>query len=454
MSGPAGGAEAILSAIEQRSGRPLRAMIEVSDRCNEVCVHCYQEQGRKGEMSTEQIKAVIDELAELGVLVLTVSGGEATLRKDFLELLGHARKRGFALRIFTNGLTMTQELAAALKALAVHVVEISLYSHRAEVHDFVTGVKGSFDKTVAGIRHLTALGVDVHIKTPTMSLNEDEIDAYIAMAEQLGVTFALDPGHMMPRENEDRAPEVWSRSAKGFKRIMGDERLAGAAPAPRPQKPLGATLCGAGENVHIEPNGELRPCTMLDVPLGNAAREGVRAARDGNDALHALLGLRWADVHGCRDCDLRAYCNRCHAAALAEVGDALAPYPSACADARTAYEVAHGEAPHIAAATARDSSVGPYRQAAGHRFEIIDDVVTAADDALAARLPWLRRLQGGLPAPAQHAQPGELIQIRRPGRKRPSLERAPGPSVEESHGGDPKRATGTSLAVTGYEATT
>ena len=56
MSGPAGEAEAILTRIEQSSGRPLRAMIEISDRCNEVCVHCYQEQGQKGETGGAHVR--------------------------------------------------------------------------------------------------------------------------------------------------------------------------------------------------------------------------------------------------------------------------------------------------------------------------------------------------------------------------------------------------------------
>ena len=81
MSGRNAGS--MLLDAEQEAGRPLRAMIEIADRCNEVCVHCYQEQGLKGEMTTEQLESVIDQLAELGVLILTISGGEATLRKDF-----------------------------------------------------------------------------------------------------------------------------------------------------------------------------------------------------------------------------------------------------------------------------------------------------------------------------------------------------------------------------------
>ena len=104
-------ADAILTRLEEQTGKPLRAMLEVSDRCNEVCLHCYQVQGQKGEMTTAQVKSVMDELAQMGVLIITISGGEATLRHDFIELLEHARKLGFAVRLFTNGLTMTRALA-------------------------------------------------------------------------------------------------------------------------------------------------------------------------------------------------------------------------------------------------------------------------------------------------------------------------------------------------------
>ena len=429
MSGaPAGEAEVILSRIEATSGRPLRAMIEISDRCNEVCVHCYQVQGQKGEMTTAQIKTVMDELAELGVLVLTISGGEATLRKDFLELLAHARGCGFAIRLFTNGLTMTRDLAHALKELAVHVVEISVYSHRAELHDFVTGVRGAFDKTIAGIRYLAAEGVDVHMKTPMMSMNEDDVDAYIALATELGATYAFDPSQMMPREDGSRAPELYNRSEDAYRRVMQDPRLAAAPMAPRPQKPLDATLCGAGELVHIEPNGEIRPCTMLSLPLGNAAEHGVREAREHGRAWRELLALRWRDVHGCRDCDLRAYCGRCHASALAEAGDALGPYASACARARTHYELAHGVGPRVTATSpAHDIALGPYRQLGDHAFTTADDVVTPDDNALAERLGWVRRAPSAA-APVTRARPGELVQIRRPGHRRASLERVPAAS--------------------------
>ena len=128
-------AASVLHRIHGETGTPLGAMIEIADRCNEKCAHCYQIQGQKGELTTEQWKKILDELAEMGVLLLTISGGEATLRRDFLDLVAHARARRFAVKLFTNGLTMTREMAEQLAELADQEVQISVYSVRAEVHD-------------------------------------------------------------------------------------------------------------------------------------------------------------------------------------------------------------------------------------------------------------------------------------------------------------------------------
>jgi radical SAM protein with 4Fe4S-binding SPASM domain len=435
MSGlpPVGDAGAMLDRIAQARSVPLRAGIEISDRCNEVCVHCYQEQGRKGEMTTAELCQVIDQLADMGVLLLTLSGGECTLRKDFLEIVAHARARGFALRIFTNGLTMTRELAAALARHAVQMVEISLYSTRPEMHDFVTGVRGSFVRTVQGVRNLVELGVPVTVKTPLMNLNEAEIEPYVALATGLGAHYAFSADEIMPREGGERAPESFVLSDRGYrgatKQLAKLERLrvADSGPAPEPQEPwsIEASPCGAGQGLHVEPNGVLRPCTMLELDIGDALAEGVAAAHAANDAVVALRALRWADLHGCRECDLQTHCKRCYAAALASTGDALGPYESACRFARLTYESNTGRAPVIVHGADRDRAVGPYREQRPGVFEPFDHIITPEDEARAARLGWARRPTGSVSPPVVAARPGELIQIRRPGRKTSKLERIP-----------------------------
>ncbi|NCQ36134.1 radical SAM protein, partial [bacterium] len=168
-----------VGALREDQHSPFGAMIEVADRCNEVCVHCYQVQGQKGEMSTEELYSVMDQLAEMGILFLTISGGEATLRSDFLELVEYARKLRFAVKIYTNGLRVDDAMADRLAELAVQEVQISLYSPRPEVHDWVTRVPGSHQRSLAAARRLIARGVRVVLKSPVMSFNADDRGRFI-----------------------------------------------------------------------------------------------------------------------------------------------------------------------------------------------------------------------------------------------------------------------------------
>jgi radical SAM protein with 4Fe4S-binding SPASM domain len=235
---------------------------------------------------------------------------------------------------------------------------------------------------------------------------------------------------MMPREGGDRSPEAFTLSDEArvsirnkVNIIEGTHELKERLPA----RPLDVPPCGAAQALHIEPNGELRPCTMLDFSIGHALHDGIATAMVTNERGHAVRNLTWQDLHGCRDCALRAGCAHCYASALAERGDALGPYSNGCRNARLNYEVRIGRAPRIVASADRDPELGPYREVSSGVFEPIDDVITQADDALAQQLGWARKPVHSLSTAALAARPGELVQIRRPGRKKSKLERVPDP---------------------------
>lgn len=428
-------AATLLAKLRERTRTPLSAMIEIADRCNEVCVHCYQIQGQKGEVSTSDWRRILDDLAGMGVLFLTISGGEATLRKDFLEIVAYARELKFAVKLYTNGITMTAELARALRELAVQEVQISLYSTRPEAHDWVTGVPGSWEKTVDGVRHLVAAGVAVVIKSPLMSFNVDEIDSYTQLAARLGADYSVDP-NLDPREDGDRTPESFAIADADFVRVMRDPRLGRIREEPA-EAPLTNSVCGAcSGSVHIEADGEIRPCSLLGVAVGNALHEGVRAAYENNSEAETIRSLTWANLHGCRDCDLRLYCGRCFSTARMQGGDALGPYEGACRRARLSYEAVHRRAPTIIAAPelARDGRLGPYRRTGDGVFECVEDRRTPEDDRLAAQHGWIRSQASGSAPPV--ASPGRLVQLRRPGAKRAIPMRVPG--TFEPHGQEPR----------------
>src|SRR5271168_3603936 len=96
---------------------PLSVQVDLTYRCNERCVHCYLDHNDHGEMTTAEIKHLLDEMAEAGVFILTLSGGEIFLRKDFFDILEHARRLMFCVKLKTNAVLIREKEARRLKDL-------------------------------------------------------------------------------------------------------------------------------------------------------------------------------------------------------------------------------------------------------------------------------------------------------------------------------------------------
>ena len=148
-----------------------------TQRCNLKCVHCYaqsEDLDYGGEMSTEEGKAMIDDLAAYGAPVLLFSGGEPTLRKDLLELMRYAKDKGMRVVISTNGTQITPEKAAAYADVGLSYVGVSLDGGR-EAHDHFRGIPGSFDKAIEGIRNSRAAGIKVGLRMTINKRNWQDI---------------------------------------------------------------------------------------------------------------------------------------------------------------------------------------------------------------------------------------------------------------------------------------
>ena len=116
-----------MSAKALKLGIPLSVQVDLTYRCNEQCVHCYLDHEDHGEMTTPEIKHLLDELAEAGVFFLTMSGGEILLRKDFFEILEYARALRFCVKLKTNAVLIRERQADRMRSLGVHSIQISIY---------------------------------------------------------------------------------------------------------------------------------------------------------------------------------------------------------------------------------------------------------------------------------------------------------------------------------------
>src|SRR5713226_727947 len=174
-------------------GVPFSVHLDLTYRCNEQCVHCYLDHNDHGEMTTAEIKHLLKEMAEAGVFILTLSGGEIFLRKDFFEILECARDLTFCIRLKTNAVLIREAQAARLRDLGVESIQISIYSHRPEVHDAITLIPGSLKRSVAAIRFLKAQGLKVIIANVLMTQNMQDYPGVRALAAELGVECTLDP---------------------------------------------------------------------------------------------------------------------------------------------------------------------------------------------------------------------------------------------------------------------
>ncbi len=158
----------------------------ITRRCNLKCVHCYSDSTAKiyhDELSFEECRAVIDDLASYGVPALLLSGGEPLLHSMFFDLASYGRERGLRLTLSTNGNYISPEMARRLRSLGFSYVGISL-DGIGETHDKFRGVKGSFDRAVAGFRNCRAVGQKVGLRLTLSRHNVGDLDRILDFIER------------------------------------------------------------------------------------------------------------------------------------------------------------------------------------------------------------------------------------------------------------------------------
>ena len=314
---------------------PLSVQLDLTYRCNERCVHCYLDHEDHGEMTTAEIKELLDQMADAGVFYLTVSGGEIMMRRDFFEILEHARLRTFCIKLKTNGVLIRKKEAQRLRELGVESVQISIYSHRPEVHDAITKMPGSFRQSIEAVRLLRKHGIHVDMANVLMIHNVHDYGGVKALAAELGAQFIIDPT-ITPMMDGDRSILSLNVDEDTLREVFHNEALAGnveqfcAVPEGPGQEELNSLPCSAGHTAcYVSPYGDVYPCVQFPLPCGNVRRTKFVDIWRYSPQLNEVRSIRLRDMLACSQCIHGGTCTRCPGLAFLE-GNMRGPSSQDC----------------------------------------------------------------------------------------------------------------------------
>jgi radical SAM protein with 4Fe4S-binding SPASM domain len=328
----------LMSEMGQKAfdlGVPISVHLDVTYRCNERCVHCYLDHDDHGEMTTAEIKAVLDQLAEAGVFFLTFSGGEVFMRRDFFELLEHARRLLFNVKIKTNAVMIHEEEAQRIRALGVDTIQISVYSHRPEVHDAITKLPHSFERTMKAIRFLRDRGLRVTIANVLMTANLSDHYHLQKLAAEMGVHYTVDPT-ITPMMDGDtsvlslRIPgEELSEVFRNPALVPNMEEFCAPPKTPTEDDLEGYSCSAAHSFCYISPYGDVFPCVQFPLPSGNVRKQKFLDIWNLSPQLNEVRSIQAKHLTVCSSCSHVSSCTRCPGLAYME-GNMRGPSTADC----------------------------------------------------------------------------------------------------------------------------
>jgi radical SAM protein with 4Fe4S-binding SPASM domain len=338
---------------------PYLVSYAITRKCNLKCKHCYSDATdiqALDELSTTEAKGLIDSLADWGTRLLILDGGEPLCREDFFEIAKYASEKGLRTVVGSNGILIDTETADRMKSAGVQAVQISIDGATPATHDSFRGEDGAFHKAMQGVEACKKVGLPFQLGMVIRRQSLPEISDMLRLAVQSGANAAeFFDLVQVPRVRRECHDQILSRSErKNVMEFLAEAqrdcpiviRLPGCPMYPLILKqrniqpkhfpahllrriPYYERGCAAGMPngyITILPNGDVIPCMLLQLKLGNI-REGniVRIWEDS--PVLAKLRSRELLEGQCAKCIHRDVCAGCRGRAYEETGNILAADP-------------------------------------------------------------------------------------------------------------------------------
>jgi radical SAM protein len=341
--------------------RPFIAIWEVTQACDLACVHCRasaQPERDPAELSTAEGKALIDEIAAWKVPVFVLTGGDPIKRPDLFELIDYARTAGVHVSLTPSATPLlTQQVVQRLKHAGLARLAVSLDGATAGTHDAFRGMSGSYARTLNAVEWANAAGLPVQINTTFSRRNIGEIDAIVALIEQLHITlwsvfFLVPTGRgklddLLSAEEFERVFErlhllsksasfdIKTTEAQHYRRFVLQKRvLARRAGAPEMQATVSQDAIGRAPRglndgkgfVFISHKGDVFPSGFMPVSGGNIREEKLATIYRESELFRGLRDT--SKLEGkCGKCEFKEICGGSRARAFALSGNPFGQEP-------------------------------------------------------------------------------------------------------------------------------
>ena len=338
---------------------PFMVSYSITTKCNLKCKHCYSastDEAAPDELSTEEAFHLIDDLSKWRIGLLVIDGGEPLCREDILDVVKYASAKGIRATIGSNGTLIDKTMARKMLDAGVRSIAISVDGADARTHDSFRGVSGVFEQTLKGIEACRSAGLPFQLNMVIRKGTLSQLEAMLRLAVDYGANAAeffdlvaagrakQECGEQVLSRDERKRAMEWLAEAQENCPIVIRVPACPMYPLLLQQKqvqprhfpvemlqrvPYYGRGCAAGMPmgyVMVQSNGEVNPCMLLQIKLGNIRKQSIMSIW-GNSPVLAELRRRELLKGECGDCGYRGTCSGCRGRAYEETGDMMAADP-------------------------------------------------------------------------------------------------------------------------------
>ena len=342
-------------AYSEAVGGITNVMFELTYNCSEKCIHCYnpgatrndeEKSGRtnRKELEFEDYKRIIDELYDEGLIKVCLSGGDPFSKTIVWDIIDYLYNKGIAFDVFTNG----QRLIGNEKRLADYfprIVGVSIYSGDAAEHDYITRIKGSWEKSMQVLKELSELSVPMNIKCCVMRPNIKHYYQVADIAKRYGAVPQFEVCVSDSVEGDCCVSNHLRLTPEQLEIILRDNNIPLYVGKEAPNfggqsRNMNVNGCGAAYNTFcVSPEGNILPCCSFHAPFGNLRENRLKEILL-SDKLEWWRHLTLNEYVECGKHEYCDYCNLCPGHNHSEHGTPLKPAENNCYIAKIRYELA------------------------------------------------------------------------------------------------------------------